>query len=156
MSTSVHLQISGSLSNRVDAKRLRRAVEATLAEEGVDRPVALTIVVVDDEEMSDLHEAYRGEAGPTDVLTFPFEPPNGVDEEGAYLGDIVLCLPQAMRQAGEEGHPWQDEVDLLAVHGVLHLLGYEDETPEGRARMWRRQARILDRVGLGHVAPREP
>lgn len=156
MSTpTVELQITGSLSTRVDANRLRRAVETALAEEGVDRPAALTIVVVDDEEMSRFHAAYRGEPGPTDVLTFPFESPEGVAEEEFYLGDIVICWPQAVRQAEAEGHSWQDEVDLLAVHGVLHLLGYDDEQPDSRALMWHRQAEILERLGLGHVVPRE-
>ncbi len=151
----LHLQITGSLSTRVDGRRLVRAARTALEAEGVDRPVALTVVVVDDAEMERLHVAYRGEAGTTDVLTFPFDPLPGGDEEGEYLGDVVIAWPQAARQAGEMGHAPQDEVDLLVVHGVLHLLGYDDEEPEARSRMWARQAHIMGRLGLGHVAPRE-
>jgi probable rRNA maturation factor len=71
-----------------------------------------------------------------------------------YLGDIIICYPQAARQAEEEGHPTQDELDLLAVHGTLHLLGYNDETPEDQKVMWSRQEAVMRRLGLGIVAPR--
>ncbi|MDQ7029125.1 MAG: rRNA maturation RNase YbeY [Ardenticatenia bacterium] len=151
----LNLQITGSLSTRVDARRLARAVRAVLLAEEVKCPVGLTVAVVDDAEMEQLHVTYRGEPGTTDVLSFPFEPlSGGEEEEYEYLGDVVIAWPQAARQAGEEGHTPQDEVDLLVVHGVLHLLGYDDEVPEARARMWARQAHIMEQLGLGHVAPK--
>lgn len=148
----VQLQIAPSWNQRVEPARIRRAVRAVIEAEGVRDDAEVSIVIVDDDEMTRMHEAYRDEQGTTDVLSFPFEAP-AVAAESAYLGDIVICYPQAERQAEEEGHTPDDELDLLTVHGMLHLLGYDDETDDARSEMWVRQAEILGRLGLDHVAP---
>lgn len=149
----VQLQIDPSWKQQVEPERIRRAVRAVIDAEGARDDAEVSIVIVDDDEMTRMHAAYRDERGTTDVLSFPFEAP-AVAEESAYLGDVVICYPQAKRQAEEEGHAPHDELDLLTVHGMLHLLGYADETEEDRAVMWTRQAEILRRLGLDDIAPR--
>lgn len=156
MRPQVQLQIDPSWAPQVDEARLRHAVRTTLRREGITDDVRLTLVIVNDEEMSRLHTAFREATGPTDVLAFPFEVPAPLEntEEAAYLGDVMLCYPQAERQALAEGHTPQEELILLTVHGVLHLLGYDDERPDARTAMWQRQAEIMAELDLEAIAPK--
>jgi probable rRNA maturation factor len=119
------------LSNRqelpIDARELEDLARSTLVSEGAgDRELSVSLVTR--EEMSDLHERYLGEAGPTDVLSF------SQDDDG-LLGDVVICPSVAAEQSGDP----DSEVRLLLVHGILHLLGYDHEREEDRAIMWARQ-----------------
>lgn len=149
----LHLRSDPQWEAHLDEARLLRAIQTVFQVEEVPEGSHLSLVIVGDEEMSRLHEAYRSEAGTTDVLSFPYED-DGVDEEMAgYLGDVIICYEQAARQGEAEGHSAQDEVDLLAIHGALHLLGYDDETPDEKARMWARQRTILSHLGLDAIAP---
>ncbi len=133
---------------------LIQAAEAALAEEGASNQATLSVVLVEDDEMAVLHGHYRADPTTTDVLTFPFDGEELPEMEG-YLGDIVICYDQAKRQAEEEGHDVQAELALLTVHGVLHLLGYEDEgDQEYRTTMWARQRAIMGALGYPEVAPR--
>nr|WP_290665454.1 rRNA maturation RNase YbeY [Ardenticatena sp.] len=148
------LHIDPRFASLVDKERLHRAVETALRAEQAPPHATLSLVIVDDDEMSRLHLQFRGEDGPTDVLTFPAAATP--EEEECYLGDIIVCWPQAERQAAEfGGHPPHEELELLAVHGVLHLLGYDDEEENARRTMWARQAAIMEQLGLGHIAPRD-
>ncbi|HEX8682881.1 MAG TPA: rRNA maturation RNase YbeY [Ardenticatenaceae bacterium] len=149
----IHIQIEPQYEPRVDAARLERAARAVFEAEGLAGDPALSLVIVGDEEMTRLHEAYRDEPGTTDVLAFNYEDEAEDEEMAGYLGDVIVCYPQAERQR-TEGTEVQDELDLLAAHGTLHLLGYDDETPEEKARMWQQQQLVMERLGLGHVAPR--
>ncbi|MBP2702685.1 rRNA maturation RNase YbeY [Microbispora sp. RL4-1S] len=111
----------------------------------------LSILVVDEAAMAELHEQWMGEPGPTDVLAFPMDElrPNtgGRDEDPtpdpALLGDVVLCPQVAAKQAAEAGHAAQDELELLCTHGILHLLGYDHAEPEEHARMFGLQDQLL-------------
>lgn len=95
----------------------------------------LALVLTGDSELQQLNRTYRGQDAPTDVLSFEPAPlPTDVDE-GDYLGDIVISIPFAVRNAEAVGQSLEQEVHLLAVHGLLHLLGYDDATEEGAARM---------------------
>lgn len=149
----IHIQIEPQYAAQVDAARLQRAVEAVFALEDVSSDLALSVVIVGDKEMTRLHETYRDEPGTTDVLSFPYEDEADDEEMAGYLGDVIICYPQAERQRAESTSP-QDELDLLAAHGTLHLLGYDDETPDEKARMWQQQAQVMAQLGLGHVAPK--
>lgn len=95
------------------------------------------MVLADDATVRALNRTYRGRDRTTDVLAFP------QGGEGGLLGDVVISLPQAARQARRVGHSLAREVALLAIHGTLHLLGYEDETARGRKRMREAQDRLL-------------
>ncbi len=114
----------------------------------------LTIVLTDDAQLQALNRQYLGVDAPTDVLSFASGEPD--PETGAtYLGDVVLSVPQAQVQAAAAGHPLEAEVQLLVVHGVLHLLGYDHAEPEAKGRMWVAQAAALGRLGLHDIVVRE-
>ena len=153
----IELHIHDPWVGKVDVNRIKEAIVTTLQlqSQQIDHLEAcsLSFVVVGDEEMTRMHESYRAEAGTTDVLTFPYDEDDVREEMQGYLGDIIVCYPQAARQGRAEGHQPQDELDLLAVHGTLHLLGYDDETPQEKVRMWKEQQLVMQRLGLAEVAP---
>ena len=131
------------LLHRVTAEALRR--------EGIEGEVALSVVITDDEAVRELNRQFRDVDAPTDVLAF------GSGEEGdfvtapgepTYLGDVVISYPRAVAQAEEYGHSINRELALLAVHGVLHLLGYDHADEAERMEMWARQNEILESLVL--------
>jgi probable rRNA maturation factor len=107
----------------------------------------LCIKVVDEDTIATLNEQWMEKTGPTDVLAFPMDElrPGLVNDEPqeGVLGDVVLCPAVAERQAARAGHPTADELDLLTVHGILHLLGYDHAEPEEHTEMFALQARLL-------------
>ncbi|HVL80285.1 MAG TPA: rRNA maturation RNase YbeY [Actinomycetota bacterium] len=125
-----------------DEQRLIALARIAAAEEGVDPRAELSILLVDRTAMASLKEKYLGEPGPTDVLAFAMdEQPN--DEEPFMVGDIVVCPDVAREQAEKAGTPLRDEIDLLVVHGFLHLLGYDHVKPQQARSMKHRERRIL-------------
>lgn len=134
---------------------VRRAVEATLDYEQYENPIEVSVTFTDNEGIRELNRKFRNIDRATDVLSFPLfdytgeseEPP--VDELVGMLGDIVISLEQAKKQAEEFGHSFEREAAFLTVHSMLHLLGYDHEAgKEEEADMRRRQREILDRMGL--------
>ena len=113
----------------------------------------LCITAVDEDTIAELNSKWMEKEGPTDVLAFPMDElrPGKVNEEPGegVLGDLVLCPAVAVRQAeeaaekGQTGYTVTDELDLLTVHGILHLLGYDHADPEEHAEMFGLQARLL-------------
>jgi probable rRNA maturation factor len=139
----------------VDRNRLRAAVKATLALEDAAQGSTITIVVTDDETVRGFNKQFRGVDAPTDVLSFPAAPPPVViPDEPPYLGDLIMAYPYAAAQAEHEGHALKDSLSLLIVHGTLHLLGYDHDTPERRDEMWAAQERALIALGISpHIVP---
>ena len=136
----------------IDVDLIERAGQAALAHESADG--GLTVVLTDDAQLRQLNRDYLGVDRPTDVLSFPaseLDPDTGT----AYLGDVVISVPRAEAQARVSGHPLASEVQLLVVHGVLHLLGQDHAQAEERARMWTAQAEVLQRIGLAGIAVTE-
>ncbi len=106
--------------------------------------VELSVAIVDVDEMAALNERYRGVEGPTDVLSFGCdEPCSATSDEPITLGDVVIAPDVASRQAAELGTTVEAELNLLLVHGVLHLLGYEHDSDEGAAAMQARERVLL-------------
>jgi probable rRNA maturation factor len=112
----------------------------------------LSILLVDVAAMSELHEKWMGESGPTDVLAFPMDElrpghmSGGAEDapaDPALLGDVVLCPAVAAEQAKEAGHGTEDELHVLCTHGILHLLGYDHAEPEEHKEMFGLQAELL-------------
>jgi len=133
---------------------LERAANAVLEHASQPLGAELSIVLTDDAHLHELNRDYLGVDAPTDVLSFPASETD--PETGArYLGDILISIPRAQAQADAAGHPLDSEVQLLVVHGVLHLLGYDHDAAEEKARMWKAQAEILEGLGLGHIQIRE-
>lgn len=138
---------------------LERAVKAALAHQSESPESELTIVLTDDARMQELNLEYLGIDAPTDVLSFPASETDEseIDPEtgSPYLGDILISLPYAARSAEKAGHPLEAEVQMLAVHGVLHLLGHDHADADEKAGMWKAQAEILESLGLGGIKIRE-
>lgn len=133
---------------------LEDAARAALAHESESPDSELSIILTDDARLHELNLNYLNVDAPTDVLSFPA---SEIDPEtGArYIGDILISIPRAQAQAEAAGHPLEAEVQLLVVHGVLHLLGHDHARAKEKARMWKAQAEILERLGLGHIQIRE-
>jgi probable rRNA maturation factor len=129
----------------VDQKRLIKVVRRSLRYEGFDKPAEVSILLTDDEEIHRLNRDYRGIDRPTDVLSFSQLEgmPVGAPDEAVTLGDVIISVDTAKRQARDKGHSLADELDLLTVHGMLHLLGYDDETDEQADEMREHEKAIL-------------
>lgn len=133
---------------------LARAVDAVLTHESESLDAELSIVLTDEARLHELNQEYLGIDAPTDVLSFPASETD--PETGArYIGDVLISIPRAQSQADAAGHPLESEVQLLVVHGVLHLLGHDHAEAEEKARMWKAQSEILHRLGLGDIQIRE-
>jgi len=143
----VHLQIDEQYQGMGFEERLGAAAEATLAYDNSAPNAELTIVLSDDAHLQALNARFRDIDAPTDVLSFPSDQ---VDpESGApYLGDVIIAFPRALAQAKAGGHPVEEELCLLAVHGVLHLLGFDHAEEQDKAHMWQRQQEILESLNI--------
>ena len=140
----IHIESSPTLQP-VKPDLIEHAALTTLAHQSAEGD--LSIVLTDDAQLHQLNRDYLGVDAPTDVLSFPaseIDPETGV----SYLGDVLVSIPRAEAQAQSAGHPLEAELQLLVVHGVLHLLGHDHAEPEDKARMWSAQAQVLDRLGL--------
>lgn len=146
----VDVQVAPAYAGAVPAERLRAAAREVFRTEGwVGAGRAeLTLVITDDGGIQSLNRDFLGLDAPTDVLAFSALEDAGpfvsAPEAGGYLGDVIVSYPRAVAQAKEQGHSPEQELDLLVVHGVLHLLGYDHAEDEEKAAMWARQDAILE------------
>lgn len=150
---TVEIQVEEVYLERVSLSALQEAALAVLAHQGCEDPVELAVVISGDETLHELNLRHRDVDRPTDVLAFPHETRGPfVNAPGfpRYLGDVVISFPQAARQADQAGHALTGELQLLVVHGVLHLLGHDDQSEPERALMWAAQAEIIQRLDV-HV-----
>jgi probable rRNA maturation factor len=108
----------------------------------------LSIALVGEARMSRLHQQFMNIAGPTDVLTFPLELDN---RNRCICGEVIICVPVALREARKRGIPPAKEVLLYALHGMLHLSGFDDRTADAFRTMHRKEDQILTALGLGPV-----
>jgi len=147
----VSIEIANESGVAVDSDHVLAVARYVLDEMGVNPLAELSVLLVDIEYMTELNHRWMGGDGPTDVLAFPMEESSSVDHgpsevaggEPALLGDIVLCPEVAAKQAAAAGHGADDELHLLTVHGVLHLLGYDHAEPDEEREMFTLQARLL-------------
>lgn len=137
------------LPPQVNIETLANWLDTTLAFLQVPRNSGLTCVISNDEHIQLLNRDYRSTDEPTDVLSFSAKEGTEFvvpEELPPYLGDIIISLPTAERQAAEASHSIEKELALLAVHGCLHLLGYEHADEDTKARMWQVQEQILQKL----------
>lgn len=157
-------------SHAVDTMRWIRLAENVLADEGVRGEAEVSLLFVDEEAIADLNSRFLGKEGPTDVLAFPIDdepvesgrsPDSGgtgpgfasePDEAPALLGDVVICPAVAERNAPEHTGTYEDELALLVVHGLLHIIGMDHEEAEEAEAMEARERELLDR----HHKPSRP
>lgn len=165
MSDTITVQVDEPFLDLVDEANLINVLVHLLTHVG--RPTAaLTLVVTTDEAVQELNRTYRGVDAPTDVLSFAAQesapsapelaelPPELVAELAGYLGDVIIAYPYAERQALHYQNSVAAELRLLAVHGVLHLLGYDHATPEEEAAMWALQSAGLAPFGDASLSQR--
>ena len=127
-------------------RRLRSRALALLAALG-EGEAELSIALVDDATGADLNQRWRGRAGPTDVLSFSLREGAHARHRGALLGDVVIALSVARRQAREHGHSLEAECTQLLVHGVLHLLGYDHARPAEACVMRAKERALWKKLG---------
>ena len=133
----------------VDARRWVALAEGVLRAEGVPEHAELSMAFVDEETMAGLNRRYAGEDGPTDVLAFPLAHVVPGDSTPAMLGDLVICPAVAWRNVAHGAGAYVDELALLVVHGILHLVGMDHAEAEEATDMQRRERELL---GQSHTA----
>lgn len=141
----MYIDLTDLTNSNADTNRIKSLADFSLRSLGIHPESELSISLVDMEEMSSLHMRWLDESGPTDVLSFPMDElkPNSSSDGPGILGDIVLCPEYAKKQAVEIGHSLQDELEVLVVHGVLHLLGFDHRENDEKTMMFSRQDEIL-------------
>jgi probable rRNA maturation factor len=137
---NIHLTIEPPYREAVAAEVLRRAATAALQHEGISS-AALSLLITDSETVRRLNARYRGIDAPTDVLSFPLEPVAHVP-----LGELVISVEYAANRASEYENSLDNEIALLFIHGLLHLLGYDHETDRGEMR--KREEALIRRFNL--------
>jgi probable rRNA maturation factor len=153
----VSVEINNESGLPADEDALRELAQYVIDQMETHPLADLSMLLVDEAHMTNLHEKWMEEPGPTDVLSFPMDElrphsmagPNRArgrdsdEPEPVLLGDVVLCPQVAAVQAKQHGHSTQAELELLTVHGVLHLLGYDHAEPEEEAEMFGLQNELL-------------
>jgi probable rRNA maturation factor len=141
----MNIELTELINSKIQTNRIIEVAEFSLLKMGVHPDSELSISLVDEIEMSSLHMRWLDESGPTDVLSFPMDElkPFSASSGPGMLGDIVLCPEYAIPQAERAGHSIQEELELLTVHGVLHLLGFDHREIEEKNVMFSRQDEIL-------------
>jgi len=152
------IEIQNDANYPVPDEALIRAIQTVINAHDIDPEAGVTVVITDDEAVRALNLQFRDVDSPTDILSFPAdEPPIPMPDEPPYLGDLIIAYPYAKVQAEKVGQNFTDNLSLLVVHGTLHLLGYDHDTPESKADMWAEQADALRILGIseGIVPPLE-
>jgi len=143
------IEIANESGISVDEASIVAVARFALNTLNVDPLAELSVLLVDSDSMAELHERWMDLPGPTDVMAFPMDEMDGARRPDAptagptLLGDVVLCPAFARDQARHAGHSLLDELHLLTVHGVLHLLGYHHDEPEEEREMFALQGQIL-------------
>ncbi len=149
---TIDVQYAEGIELPVSRAWLRSVANRALVRQRLSQPTEVGILITTDEEVQRLNRQYRGVDRITDVLSFSLDegdamfnpPPDGV----RWLGEVVVSYPQAVRQAADYGHSIEREVAFLTVHGILHLLGHDHETPGEEADMMARQDDVLESLGI--------
>jgi probable rRNA maturation factor len=129
----------------VDARALKSAMRRLLA--SIDRgDASISLTLVDDAAIRELNRDHRGKDKPTDVLSFPLEPEPFAHEK--LLGDIVISIETARRQAADYDAPLQREIERLMIHGLLHVLGHDHMEPDERREMEAEERRLAAAIGM--------
>ena len=161
----------------LDSPRWARLAETVLLAEGVRGAAELSLMFVSEAAIAELNESFMGVSGPTDVLAFPIDGPNGLGTEAEViagppgggrgpdrapidvgdlpllLGDVVVCPAVAVRQAPSHAGTLDDELALLVVHGILHVLGFDHDEPDEAATMRARERALLEQLHWEAPAP---
>ncbi len=142
MTRPIVLHHTPGCGTAAEADAAVRALAGAMDALGIDAAAEVALVLTDDAELRRLNLAFRGLDKPTDVLSFPSDPDDLPPGEPPYLGDIVISVAYAAAGAAQAGHPLARELCLLAVHGLLHLIGHEDASEAGAEAMRRLEVEL--------------
>jgi probable rRNA maturation factor len=141
------VEVNNESGTEVDETEIVALARHVLAALHVHPQAELSVVLVDEPAMEQLHVQWMDESGPTDVLSFPMDElrpgSDGAESPPGLLGDVVLCPQVAARQAVTAGHSAHEELLLLTTHGILHLLGYDHAEPDEEKEMFGLQRKLL-------------
>lgn len=144
------IHFRASRKSGVDGRLLKKTARTLLQAVG-EESSALSLSLISDREMRELNRAHRGQDKATDVLSFPLatvgDPIHSAPHE-RLLGDVVISVETARRQAGDYDAPLQDEIHRLLIHGILHVLGHDHEEARDRARMETEERRLAGVIGM--------
>ena len=146
----VTIQVKRNVKLQADKAVLLHAAQLTLDMAGSAGQTDMGIVIGDDVFIKNLNHKFRQVDAPTDVLSFPTGEVDP-DTTDLYLGDVVISLPRAQEQATAGGHALLEELQLLVVHGTLHLLGYDHASGSEKEKMQASQDKILDQLGIHSI-----
>ena len=149
----IDIQIASRYLDKVKSVLLRKAARAALEQQRLQGD--LTIVITGNAQLRALNREFRQIDAPTDVLSFATDDQPQASKQTRYLGDVIISFTRAKEQAKAGGHPVEAELQLLVVHGVLHLLGHDHDTRPEKASMWQAQARILKNIGAAITEPKD-
>ncbi|WP_026931926.1 rRNA maturation RNase YbeY [Glycomyces tenuis] len=152
------IEIINESGHEVDEAGITAIAGFALTEMGVNPLAELSVLIVDLEHMTELNRRWMGGTGPTDVLSFPMDDampakPDAAEPTTPILGDLVLSPDVAASQAKDAGHSTADELHMLTVHGVLHILGYDHAEPDQAKEMFGLQNRLLEAWRAERPAP---
>lgn len=141
----MNIELSNLTKSECDEANLVSIADFSLTHMGIHDDSELSISLVDEDEMSALHIRWMDEPGATDVLSFPMDEmkPHSASQGPGMVGDVVLCPDFAARQAALAGNSLQQELELLTVHGILHLLGYDHREEDEKVAMFTLQDQLL-------------
>jgi probable rRNA maturation factor len=146
----INFSINPDLNITLDTDLFIKTCRITIQGFDPNRETDASLVITDDAQVRALNRQFREIDKETDVLSFPSDEID-LDTGRTYLGDIIISYPQAKLQAEQAGHPVEVELQLLTVHGLLHLLGYDHSNEEEKALMWAMQDGSLKKMGLVDV-----
>jgi probable rRNA maturation factor len=146
----MQIQILNNQKLPLKLRRVKALAKTLLELEKADKKAEVSIVFTDDQEIAELNKEYRGIDNPTDVLSFALMEGEdfGEDSGEVALGDVVISVETAKKQAEQAGHSMDDEIDILLAHGLLHLLGYDHAEKSEEKIMFARQAEIVKMVNV--------
>jgi probable rRNA maturation factor len=159
----INILIEEDFKRCLEADWLHRIVEQSLTVQDIDSEVEVSLVITTQENIQKLNRMYRGINKPTDVLSFYMIPAVGgakvesssfvVPPDGVrHLGEVIISYPQAVIQSQEQKHSVKKEITVLVIHGVLHLLGFEHDTPEQERRMKAKETMVLSQIEEGSIS----
>lgn len=152
MPHTIHVYADQRYAEWVNVRLLTKTARVALNHQAAPEPSALTLQFAGDALLRKLNREFMGHDYATDVLSFPADEVTGARR---YFGDVVISIPRARAQAKAGGHPVMAELQLLVVHGVLHLLGHDHAKRTEKKRMWAAQAEILEILGSKITGPAE-
>lgn len=149
MNRQIDIRIEEPYESVVPEAWIHQAVIEVLNTEEMYDPIELSLLITDDPQVHELNRTYRGIDDATDVLAFAFQEDMEfptISDRVTQLGEVIISCPKAEKQAADFGHSLKDELSILVVHGVLHLLGYDHESSEDGQLMQARELKVLKKL----------